>query len=300
MSGGLDYFAHRDTRGQARPRGKTKRQVDPDGLPHRSAVASGRSSSWSAQHEGRSCCSLHYNAPHWPWGRATMGRSRSASTEHLPPRRRLDVTYLAMIHQMDEGIGQMLAALERRGWPTIRWWCSRATTAANASPTTGRWSAGRWICSKAESACPNRALAARLPRGRTTAFCSRNSLSAKRDLLGLFSLLEEIDAVQRIVRVRCRPRRHSRNVAVQSIVIASRAVVSAPRQARGPARDIRHADASLQQVHLAADQRPVVGEALAAVVARENHQRALGSAGALVARRAPARCPRPYGGSWAR
>jgi hypothetical protein len=41
-------------------------------------------------------------------------------------------------------------------------------------------------------------------------------------------------------------------------------------RARRPAHHVGHADAALHQVHLAADQRPVVGEALAAIVAGED------------------------------
>ena len=46
------------------------------------------------------------------------------------------------------------------GRARTRWWCSRATTAASASPTPGRSSARRWTCSRA-------AFASRCsPRGR--------------------------------------------------------------------------------------------------------------------------------------
>ena len=45
-----------------------------------------------------------------------------------------------------------------------------------------------------------------------------------------------------------------------------------------PARDTRHADAAFGEVHLAADQRPVVGETLAAVVAGEHDQRVVAQA----------------------
>ncbi|MCY1545244.1 hypothetical protein D9M68_811750 [compost metagenome] len=48
---------------------------------------------------------------------------------------------------------------------------------------------------------------------------------------------------------------------------------AAGRDRRGPVGDPGHADAAFGQVHLAAHQRPVVGEALAAVVAGEDDQR---------------------------
>ena len=48
---------------------------------------------------------------------------------------------------------------------------------------------------------------------------------------------------------------------------------AAGRDAGRPMRDPRHANAAFGQVHLAAHQRPVVAEALAAVVAGEDDQR---------------------------
>jgi hypothetical protein len=56
---------------------------------------------------------------------------------------------------------------------------------------------------------------------------------------------------------------------------------AARRDDGGPVRDPGHADAPFGQVHLAAHQRPVVGEALAAVVAGEDDQGVVGQAMAL-------------------
>jgi hypothetical protein len=53
---------------------------------------------------------------------------------------------------------------------------------------------------------------------------------------------------------------------------------AAGRDRSRPTCDARHADAALGQVHLAADQRPVVAEALAAVVAGEHDQRVIAQA----------------------
>jgi hypothetical protein len=53
-------------------------------------------------------------------------------------------SYRRMIHHMDEDIGRIVDALQRNGRPTTRWSCSPPTTAASASPTTGRWSAAGW------------------------------------------------------------------------------------------------------------------------------------------------------------
>ena len=69
-------------------------------------------------------------------------------------------------------------------------------------------------------------------------------------------------------------------VADQSIVMQC-CSLTPPGGDRGrPVRDPGHADAAFGQVHLAADQRPVVGEALAAVVAGEDHQRVVRQAAA--------------------
>ena len=54
---------------------------------------------------------------------------------------------------------------------------------------------------------------------------------------------------------------------------------AAPGHAPGPADDVGHADAALEQVHLLAHQRPGVGVALPAVVAGEDHERIVRRAG---------------------
>jgi arylsulfatase A-like enzyme len=59
--------------------------------------------------------SLHYTAPHWPW----ETRDDAEESKRLSSIAHLDggsvQTYLAMIRQMDEGIGRVLAALEESG-----------------------------------------------------------------------------------------------------------------------------------------------------------------------------------------
>ena len=60
--------------------------------------------------------SLHYTAPHWPWETRAQGKS--------DPDTDRDITHLdggsihvyrRMIHHMDEGIGWIMAALEKQG-----------------------------------------------------------------------------------------------------------------------------------------------------------------------------------------
>ena len=60
--------------------------------------------------------SLHYSAPHWPW----ETRDDRAESERIGGNaKHLDggsiATYQRMIHHMDEGIGQVLAALDAHG-----------------------------------------------------------------------------------------------------------------------------------------------------------------------------------------
>jgi arylsulfatase A-like enzyme len=60
--------------------------------------------------------SLHYTAPHWPWETrddATLAPVVKDNLFHLHGGN-ID-TYRRMIHHMDEGIGQVMAALERHG-----------------------------------------------------------------------------------------------------------------------------------------------------------------------------------------
>ena len=65
-------------------------------------------------------------------------------------------------------------------------------------------------------------------------------------------------------------------VALQSIVMQSWRARRTGAEARRPACNPGHANAAFGEVHLAADERPVVAEALAAVVAREDDERVVG------------------------
>src|SRR5690242_8947587 len=80
--------------------------------PSRFAIATGR---WRQSPERPFLLSLHYNAPHWPW----ETRDDVAESNRIEDIAHLDggsvKTYLAMIRQMDEGIGRVLEALERSG-----------------------------------------------------------------------------------------------------------------------------------------------------------------------------------------
>ena len=113
MSGGVDYFTHRDSSGA------------PDLFDGETVVERGgyltdliteRAVEFVAARRDRPfLLSLHYTAPHWPW------ETRADETE----ARRIGqifhfdggsvATYQRMIHHMDEGIGRILDALERAG-----------------------------------------------------------------------------------------------------------------------------------------------------------------------------------------
>jgi arylsulfatase A-like enzyme len=115
MSGGLDYFTHRDSAGQhdlfegeaeAHPIGYLT-----DLISERAVDFIGRQRVGGAPF----LLSVHYTAPHWPW----ETRADEALARTLEKIAHTDggsvETYLTMIRQMDEGIGRILDALARTG-----------------------------------------------------------------------------------------------------------------------------------------------------------------------------------------
>lgn len=114
-SGGADYFAHTDPRG--RPDfWRNEQPISQDGyltdLFSREAVAFIERQ--SAQRPF--LLSLHYNAPHWPW---LTREDREESRRIGGIGKHVDggslATYQRMVHHMDEGIGWVLDALDRKG-----------------------------------------------------------------------------------------------------------------------------------------------------------------------------------------
>ena len=148
LSGGVDYFTHQDSFGEhdlfendtevhrdgyltdllSATRGRLRRALRPraDAVPaqpalHRAALAVGDA----------------------------RRRRAGEDVRQGPPIYHLDGgnihAYRRMIHHMDEGIGRVLAALDDSGIGERHASSSSpATTAASASPTTGRSSAARW------------------------------------------------------------------------------------------------------------------------------------------------------------
>jgi arylsulfatase A-like enzyme len=114
-SGGLDYFAHTNMRGKPdlwhNEQPTTEDGYITDLLSRRAVEFIERQSD-----ERPFLLSLHYSAPHWPWltrdDLAESARTRSNGV-HLDGGS--IATYQRMIHHMDEGIGWVLDALDRRG-----------------------------------------------------------------------------------------------------------------------------------------------------------------------------------------
>ncbi len=119
MAGGVDYFTHRSSRGDHDLyEGEVPHQEVgylTDLLSQRAVSHIGRRAS-DAKQGKPFFLSLHYTAPHWPWETrddAALADEIKANIFHLHGGN--VQTYLRMIHHMDEGIGQLVAALRREG-----------------------------------------------------------------------------------------------------------------------------------------------------------------------------------------
>jgi len=114
-AGGNDYFAHCD------PRGRPDLWADESPVEesgYLTDMLSKRAVEFIESQDADQpfLLSLHYSAPHWPWltrddadeSRRIAGIGKHTDGGSL-------ATYHRMIHHMDEGIGWVLDALERRG-----------------------------------------------------------------------------------------------------------------------------------------------------------------------------------------
>ena len=115
MSGGIDYFTHKDPAGQ-------HDLWDGEQESHRTGyvtdLISDSAVDFVKRREGRAApflLSVHYTAPHWPW----ETRDDEAEALRIQKLAHLDggsvATYLTMIRHMDEGIGRILETLDRTG-----------------------------------------------------------------------------------------------------------------------------------------------------------------------------------------
>ncbi len=116
VSGGVDYFTHTDREGQ--------HDLVENGEPTRvegylTDLLSRRAVDYVRQRAADRqpfLLSLHYTAPHWPWETrddATLAAELTGKIAHLDGGSVR--VYQRMIHHMDEGIGQVAAALESAG-----------------------------------------------------------------------------------------------------------------------------------------------------------------------------------------
>ncbi len=118
MAGGVDYFTHASSRGDHDLYLGDTEHHEPGYLTD---LLSARAVSHVRQHAAAARAgkpfflSLHYTAPHWPW----ETRDDEALARSLPNLLHLEggnvQTYLRMIHHMDEGIGQLMQALQSEG-----------------------------------------------------------------------------------------------------------------------------------------------------------------------------------------
>ena len=115
MSGGLDYFTHKDSSG-AHDLFEGEAEVHRGG--YLTDLISDRAVEFIERRKGGKqpfLLSVHYTAPHWPW----ETRADEAEARRIEKIFHFDggsvATYLAMIRQMDEGIGRILASLKSTG-----------------------------------------------------------------------------------------------------------------------------------------------------------------------------------------
>jgi arylsulfatase A-like enzyme len=109
LSGGFDYFTHCDTAG-VHDLWDGEREIQRRG--YMTDLLSERAVEYvSRKRQGPFLLSLHYSAPHWPW----ETRADEEEARRIAKIAHTDggsvAVYQRMIHQMDEGIGTVLAAL---------------------------------------------------------------------------------------------------------------------------------------------------------------------------------------------
>ena len=111
LSGGMDYFTHCDTAGN-HDLWQGEEEVFRKG--YLTDLISEKAVSFIKKKRREPFfLSVHYNAPHWPW----LAREDEAESRRIANIFHFDggsvATYLTMIRQMDEGIGQILSALKK-------------------------------------------------------------------------------------------------------------------------------------------------------------------------------------------
>ncbi|MDM0028457.1 sulfatase family protein [Variovorax saccharolyticus] len=116
MSGGVDYFTHCDSSGR---HDLWSGEADSPQEGYLTDLLSRRAVDYverMAQQEAPFFLSLHYTAPHWPWETRDDAAKAPAVKDNLFDLAGGNIeTYRRMIHHMDEGIGWIMAALEKHG-----------------------------------------------------------------------------------------------------------------------------------------------------------------------------------------
>src|SRR3954466_5143382 len=113
LSGGLDYFTHRDSTG-AHDLWEGERERPTEG--YLTDLLSAKAADYVARAKKPFLLSLHYTAPHWPWEtRDDEAESRRLGNNIHHVDGGSLATYQTMIRHMDEGIGRIFAALAAAG-----------------------------------------------------------------------------------------------------------------------------------------------------------------------------------------
>ena len=112
MSGGVDYFTHRDSAGQ---HDLFDGETETRRVGYLTDLISDGAVDFIERQRDRAApflLSVHYTAPHWPW-ETREDEAVARSIERISHTDGGSVaTYLTMIHHMDEGIGRILRALD--------------------------------------------------------------------------------------------------------------------------------------------------------------------------------------------
>jgi arylsulfatase A-like enzyme len=117
MSGGVDYFTHCDSRGTHDLwQGEAEHREEgylTDLISCRTVDTIGR---FASKGGAPFFISVHYTAPHWPWETRDDAALAEEVKDNLFHLHGGNIhTYRRMIEHMDEGIGQIMAALEAEG-----------------------------------------------------------------------------------------------------------------------------------------------------------------------------------------
>jgi len=115
MSGGVDYFTHRDSAGH---HDLYEGEAEAERTGYLTDLISDRAVEFVRRQRGAGApflLSVHYTAPHWPWETRDDEAVARALTRIAHTDGGSVPTYLTMIRHMDEGIGRILAALAEIG-----------------------------------------------------------------------------------------------------------------------------------------------------------------------------------------